>query len=192
MSIEKRTYIRNNFPQWVLSWYHKWEKSSKNQNPIPSLKDGPCAAERYSVRYLIPGKKVLTFSDHLLAVSFRFIPDPAPDPVGPVLSWRYNTLDFACKVVCQKGRCPLWNPLPRNLRFLWILPWLHHLFFSPLNNNTSPNTDYTAAHSLPLNLWWCADFHACSCSCLLYQEYIPKYLNSGLTLAPGLSADLTI
>ena len=33
-----------------------------------------------------------------------------------------NTLDFACKVVCQKGRCPLWNPLPRNQRFLWILP----------------------------------------------------------------------
>ena len=28
--------------------------------------------------------------------------------------------------MCQKERCPLWNPLPRNLRFLWILPALHH------------------------------------------------------------------
>ena len=39
---------------------------------------------------------------------------PFPTPAG---SKRYNTLDFLAKVVCQRGLCPLWIPLPRGPLF---------------------------------------------------------------------------
>lgn len=35
---------------------------------------------------------------------------------------RYNTLDFASKIVCQNGRCPLWIPLPRATPFPFGCP----------------------------------------------------------------------
>ena len=52
----------------------------------------------------MPDKRALTVSAHLLAVPIRFIPYPAPDPVGPV------TLDFAGKVVCQGDAVPFGSP----------------------------------------------------------------------------------
>ena len=40
-------------------------------------------------------------------------------PVQPLSSVsghkRYNTLDFASKIVCQQGLCPLWIPLPTGM-----------------------------------------------------------------------------
>lgn len=40
----------------------------------------------------------------------------------PSAPQRYNTLDFASKIVCQGVRCPLWIPLPRATLFPFGYP----------------------------------------------------------------------
>ena len=50
---------------------------------------------------------------------------------------RYNTLDFASKIVCQNRLCPLWIPLPRATPFPFGCPlptWL----LSPLLDDPEP------------------------------------------------------
>ena len=47
---------------------------------------------------------------------------------------RYNTLDFASKIVCQNGRCPLWIPLPKATLFPFGYPMPTGMLLAPIGN----------------------------------------------------------